>query len=181
MFLGKYHIPWWIFWIQLCLLTGRVSRNSAARMCKIIWNFNPTQSHKVAARERVARGRRSEKPIGGFCWLDSVFVEGSLFSCFGGEKLTHLYGNSTVIYYIACSIYIYIYRHSWTLCKLIFWMFFLFAFFRNGPSSWRNPISTINHFLIWDGNGVVSFIDVLIPSLLLFADTKARLTGSVAR
>ena len=75
---------------------GGYPRNSAARMCKIIWNFNPTQSHKVAARERVARGRRSEKPIGG--WLDMFFLLRVPFSFLVGEKLIHLYGNSTVIH-----------------------------------------------------------------------------------
>ena len=66
-------------------------------MCKIIWNFNPTQSHKVAARERVARGR-----IG-----DCFFFEGSFFLFLVGEELTHLYGNSTAIYYSMQHIYIY--------------------------------------------------------------------------
>ena len=42
------------------------------------------------SRSSGKSGTRSEKPIGGFCWLDSVFVEGSLFSCFGGEKIDPL-------------------------------------------------------------------------------------------
>ena len=185
MFLGKYHIPWWILHPAMFVdREGRVSRNSAARMCKIIWNFNPTQSHKVAARERVARGLKSRLVVS-VGW--TVFLLRVLFfPVLVVKKLTHLYGNSTGIYYIACSIhiyiyniYIYLYRYSWFLCKLISWMFyFVCIFFWNEPSSWRNPISTINHFLIWDGNGVVVLywrLDPIFASVCWYKSPPDRL------